>query len=207
MRMSRIVAAFIAGGLIVMAPQLSSATIVPASVTIDLLAQPFGINGSALAFLTTPVSLNAGDTLSLDVFFAGTQAIQISEIGTGESVTLEVFTDSPSEIGVQDYTLTLSGVSGDAHTTSSVVTNDLNNTTTLVARLSGDVTDSQLTFTDIHATFTPYINVTATEVVLLTAFGTASVLTAPVPEPMTVTLVGLGITGVAARWFRRRRTE
>ena len=127
-------------------PAVAHATTFNAAVTLDLT--------SSFSATITPVTLNVGDTLTADVTFTGSQALQIGDAAVFELVNL-VFV--PMDVGSANsfsgnVSLDMSGVSGEFLGT--LPSNLFSNGAGLFASVFGNLTDSTFTFTDVHASVT-----------------------------------------------------
>ena len=121
-----------------------------ASATLDLLASPFPLTHIA------PITMNVGDTLSLDLTFSGSEALEVDN-SPSEGVTLVLGADSVplNAHFVADYSLRLTGLSGEFLTSLPYMTAGGGGFLAApVSSVLGNLTNSAFTFTGLHADFT-----------------------------------------------------
>jgi len=181
-------------------PAVAHATAFSTSVTLDLASPPFST-------IITPVTLNIGDSLSADVTFTGSQALQISDAAVFELVNL-VFVPISGSGFSGNVSLNLSGVSGDFLRT--LPSNLCSNGADLFASVFGNLTNSSLPFTDVHAELTlkagpePYI---VNRLTLEVSTPNAVLTPAAVPQPAALALLSVGLASFGAAVLRRRWSQ
>jgi len=181
-------------------PAVAHATAFSTSVTLDLASPPFST-------IITPVTLNIGDSLSADVTFTGSQALQISDAAVFELVNL-VFVPISGSGFSGNVSLNLSGVSGDFLGT--LPSNLFSNGADLFASVFGNLTNSSFTFTDVHAELTltagpePYI---VNRLTLEVSTPNAVLTPAAVPQPAALALLSVGLASFGAAVLRRRWSQ
>ena len=202
-RLSIAIASACLGIAIIAVPLRAPAATVTGQLTVDLTTSTsFATTGQSGFFgLSSPITVAAGDTLNFDLFFSGSQAVQVSD-GATEAIFLFFGTTAPN-IGLETFTLSLTGAAGDALLTTFTGTS-LNSSSILVASLTGNLTNSSFTFTDVHASITPSTSSFDVASVELFVQGPRSLVTGAVPEPGTLLLVSLIVPALGVHALRRR---
>ena len=203
-RLSIAIASACLGIAIIAMPLRAPAATVTGQLTVALTTSTsFATTGQSGFFgLSSPITVAAGDTLNFDLFFSGSQAVQVSDGGATEAIFLFFGTTAPN-IGLETFTLSLTGAAGDALLTTFTGTS-LNSSSILVASLTGNLTNSSFTFTDVHASITPSTSSFDVASVELFVQGPRSIVTGAVPEPGTLLLVSLIVPALGVHALRRR---
>lgn len=195
----------------------AAALVINRTATVDLAA--YGLPSSTMATaVTSPLNaaatLNQDDTLIVTATFANGEALKWTDIaGDSDEFIHLLLRDGPDFVGALGYaaTLTFNGVSGD------LLENGLSST--FSGALSGffirNLTDSMFSFTGftIETTITNNADPIMVDGLSINArlnggTQTGDVFTrvpAGMPEPGTLALFGLGLTGLAT--VRRRRAR
>ena len=168
-------------------PAMAHATAFTTSVTLDLT--------TSFNATITPVTLNIGDSLTVDLTFADSQVLQVSDNAAFENVDF-VFRPAVAGNYSGNVSFDLSGLAGDF--LASLPSNAFSNGASLFGGVFGNLTDSSFTFTDVHASVTltagaPFV----VNQIRLEVSAPNTVLTpSAVPEPSTLTL--LAVVGLAS---------
>ena len=184
--------------LLLTLPAVAHATAFSTSATIDLTTPP-------LTAPITPITLAVGDTLSADVSFASSQALQVGN-GSSENVTLSFIpTNFGSGSFIGAFSLTLTGLSGEFLPSLPVISTTSGNF--LIATVFADLTSSSFTFTGLHVdlTLTDATEPFMVERLSFSASTPNTVVTAAVPEPATLSLLGFGLLSIGVTVLQRLR--